>query len=259
MGSAFGANRQPRGWKTIVRDLNFAAPMKKALDFDFGEQTTQVFDDMLVRSVPFYDEIQHMIAEIVANLVEEKPVVYDLGCSTGTTLLMLATRLKNKNPRLVGLDQSVPMLNHARKRAEQAGLTSMITWQQHDLNEPLITDPSDAFIMNLSLQFIRPLNRERLVSNLYHSLKPRGCLILVEKIIPEDSLLNRTYIELYYGFKRRNGYSDLEIAQKREALENILIPYRVNENLELLNRCGFKAPDTFFRWLNFAGFIGIKQ
>jgi len=244
---------------TIVKDSNFAAPMKKAVDFDFGEQTTQVFDDMLVRSVPFYDEVQRMITEIVANLVKEKPVIYDLGCSTGTTLLMLAIRLKNTNPRLVGLDLSVPMLNHAREKAEQTGFTDVITWQQHDLNDPLTSDPADAFIMNLSLQFIRPLNRERLVSSLYQNLKPGGCLILVEKIMPEDSLLNRTYIELYYAFKRRKGYSDLEIAQKREALENILVPYRVNENLELLNRCGFKSPDTFFRWLNFAGFIGIKR
>lgn len=242
-----------------MKDSNFAAPMKKAVDFDFGEQTTQVFDDMLVRSVPFYDEVQRMITEIVANLVEEKPVIYDLGCSTGTTLLMLATRLKNKNPRLVGLDLSVPMLNHARKKAEQTDFADVITWQQHDLNDPLTSDPADAFIMNLSLQFIRPLNRERLVSSLYQNLKPGGCLILVEKIMPEDSLLNRTYIELYYAFKRGKGYSDLEIAQKREALENILVPYRVNENLELLNRCGFKSPDTFFRWLNFAGFIGIKR
>ena len=242
-----------------LKDAIFASPMERVADFDFGEQTAQVFDDMLSRSVPFYDEVQCMIVEIVAGIVGEGPLIYDLGCSTGTTLLMLASRLKGKNPRLVGLDSSLPMLARARMKFEQSEHSSMVTWQHQDLNEPLITDPADVFVMNLTLQFVRPLYREQLVANLHDKLKPGGCLILVEKIVADSSLLNRIYTEMYYAFKKRKGYSDLEIAQKREALENVLIPYRVTENLEMLKRCGFTNPDTFFRWYNFAGFIGIKN
>jgi tRNA (cmo5U34)-methyltransferase len=242
-----------------LKDTLFASPMERTADFEFGEQTAQVFDNMLSRSVPFYDEVQCMIVEIIASLVGEEPLIYDLGCSTGTTLLMLAMRLKDKNIRLVGIDSSLPMLKRAREKFEQAGRSSMVTWKQHDLNEPLITDPADVFIMNLTLQFVRPLYREQLVANLYDALKPGGCFILVEKVTVDNSFLNRAYIEMYYEFKRRKGYSDLEIAKKREALENVLIPYRVTEDLELLTRCGFINPDTFFRWYNFAGFIGIKQ
>lgn len=241
------------------KDTIFASPLERAADFDFGEQTAQVFDDMLSRSVPFYDEVQCMIVEIIASLVGEEPVIYDLGCSTGTTLLMLAIRLAGKNPHLVGIDSSLPMLERARMKFEGTPHSSVVTWQHLDLNKVMMSDPADVFVMNLTLQFVRPLYREQLVSNLYDKLKPGGCLILVEKIMADSSLLNRIYTEMYYALKKRKGYSDLEIGQKREALENVLIPYRITENLELLNRCGFINPDTFFRWFNFAGFIGIKH
>jgi len=241
------------------KDSIFDSPMERARDFDFGEQTAEVFDDMLSRSVPFYDEVQCMIVEIIATLVGDEPLIYDLGCSTGTTLLMLASRLREKQPRLVGVDSSPSMLSRGRAKFERSEFSPQVTWEQCDLNESLFSEPADAFIMNLTLQFIRPLQREPLVARLYDKLKSGGSLILVEKVVADDSLLNRIYIEKYHAFKKRKGYSDLEIAQKRESLENVLIPYRISENLELLRRCGFVSPDTFFRWYNFAGFIGIKR
>lgn len=240
------------------KDKMFAFPIERATDFDFGEETAKVFDDMVSRSVPFYDEVQYMIGEIIANIIDQQPLIYDLGCSTGTTMVMLANRLKNRNPRIVGVDSSISMIEIAKKKFEKLKLSNIAQWKHQDLNEQLSTDPVDVFIMNLTLQFIRPLYREQLVLNLYNNLKPSGCLILVEKVTSDNSFLNRAYIEMYHAFKKRNGYSDLEIAQKREGLENILIPYRVNENLELLERCGFVSTDIFFRWFNFAGFIAIK-
>lgn len=240
------------------KDSIFASPMERAGDFDFGERTAQVFDDMLSRSVPFYDEVQCMIVEIIATLVGQEPLIYDLGCSTGATLLLLASRLRERNPRLVGIDSSPSMLDRARMKFKGREFSRAVTWEQGDLNERLVFDRADAFILNLTLQFIRPLYREPLVASLHDKLKSGGCLILVEKVVADNSLLNRIYIEKYHAFKKRKGYSDLEIAQKRESLENVLIPYRIVENLELLRRCGFVNPDTFFRWYNFAGFIGIK-
>ena len=92
------------------------------------------------------------------------------------------------------------------------------------------------------------------VEGLHHD----GCLILVEKVVGEDSLLNRLFIEHYHEFKQRNGYSEIEIAKKREALENVLLPYRLNENVELLKQSGFRAVDVFFKWYNFAGLLALK-
>jgi tRNA (cmo5U34)-methyltransferase len=113
-------------------------------------------------------------------------------------------------------------------------------------------------ILNLTLQFVRPLNRDRVVSSISHGLNDGGCLILVEKVLSQDSTINRLFIKHYYEFKKRNGYSELEISQKREALENVLIPYHLEENRELLLRSGFRSCDVFFRWYNFCGMVAVK-
>jgi tRNA (cmo5U34)-methyltransferase len=110
----------------------------------------------------------------------------------------------------------------------------------------------------LTLQFVRPLQRERLLQDLHRGMNDNGALILVEKVIGEDSLFNRLFIEHYYDFKRRSGYSDLEITQKREALENVLVPYKLLENREMLLRTGFRHVDVFFKWYNFTGIIAVK-
>ncbi len=112
--------------------------------------------------------------------------------------------------------------------------------------------------MVLTLQFVRPLYRERLIRSIYDGLTENGCLILVEKVLGENSTFNRLFIKHYYEMKRRNGYSELEIAQKREALENVLIPYRLEENKELLRRAGFRHVDVFFKWYNFCAIIAMK-
>jgi tRNA (cmo5U34)-methyltransferase len=113
-------------------------------------------------------------------------------------------------------------------------------------------------LLVLTLMFVRPLNREKLVAGIHAGLNDNGCLLLVEKVLGDGSLFNRLFIERYYAFKRRMGYTELEIAQKREALENVLIPYRLQENRELLLQAGFRQVEVFFKWYNFAGFVAVK-
>jgi tRNA (cmo5U34)-methyltransferase len=112
--------------------------------------------------------------------------------------------------------------------------------------------------MLLTLQFVRPLYRERIMRQIAGGVREQGCLILIEKLTSEDTLFNRLFIQNYYDFKRRNGYSETEIAQKREALENVLIPYRLEENVDLLKASGFRSVECFFRWYNFCGLIALK-
>ena len=245
------------------KDSIFASPLSRVSDFTFDDATADVFDDMVLRSVPFYEEIQHMIADLALNLTDDSSVIYDLGCSTGTTLLLLAARLKTKNLpqnsiQLVGLDSSDAMLARAEAKCKLVKPDCSIVWRVQDLSAGLEGCSADIFIMNLTLQFLRPLNREQLVASIYRNLNPGGCLILVEKVLADDTLFNRLYIELYHAFKKRKGYSELEISQKREALENVLIPYRVCENEAMLRRNGFAHTELFFRWFNFAGFIAMK-
>jgi tRNA (cmo5U34)-methyltransferase len=112
--------------------------------------------------------------------------------------------------------------------------------------------------MLLTLQFVRPLYRDKLIADIYRGMNENGALIIVEKVLGEDSLFNRLFIKYYYDMKRRNGYSEIEITQKREALENVLIPYKLLENREMLLREGFRYVDVFFKWYNFCGIVAVK-
>jgi tRNA (cmo5U34)-methyltransferase len=114
-------------------------------------------------------------------------------------------------------------------------------------------------VLCLTLQFVRPIYREQLVQNIYDGLNPGGVLILVEKILAEESTFNRDFIKYYYNYKRRNNYSELEISQKREALENVLIPYKLSEDVALLRDRGFAHCEVFFKWYNFAGIVAVKK
>jgi len=226
-------------------------------DFDFGEATAAVFDDMLERSIPEYRELQRMIGELAAAFVKPGTRVYDLGCSTGITLETLVGAIPVP-VEFVGLDYSPPMLERAHKRLSPHLGADRLTLLEVDLNHGVQVENASVVVLNLTLQFIRPLQRDRLIQGIHRGMNPDGCLILVEKVLGNDSLFNQTFIQLYYDMKRRNGYSETDIAHKREALENVLIPSRVDENFALLGRNGFNRTDMFFKWYNFCGIVGVK-
>lgn len=245
----------------MKRDRTFQRTASRAGDFVFDEQVAEVFDDMLERSIPFYKEQQALIQEVAQKFHQPGTFVYDLGCSTGTTLVGLA-RVLGPQARLVGYDNSAPMLAKARANVARVGLGEQIELRRADLNADMAEiELSKASVVTLcwTLQFVRPLNRDRLARAIYEGMANGGTLLVTEKVLTNNSDMNRYFIEFYYDFKRRNGYSEEEIAKKREALENVLIPYRVDENVTLLRRAGFQVVETFFQWYNFMGFMAVKQ
>jgi tRNA (cmo5U34)-methyltransferase len=243
----------------IERDRLFATLRSRIEDFSFGVETAAVFDDMLDRSVPFYAEQQRMVGELTADYVAAGTAVYDLGCSTGNTLLSIGAHLTaDTNVTFVGVDSSEEMLRKAEQKLSHSRFPWPYSLRRQDLDEGVHVENASVVVMVLTLQFIRPLNREAVVAAIQHGLTPGGCLILVEKVLGEHSTFNRLFIDHYYQFKRRKGYGDIEIAQKREALENVLIPYRLEENKRLLRRVGFSHVDVFFKWYNFCGIIATK-
>lgn len=248
---------RPRAGQARHRDEVFKRPQRAVSDFAFGEKVASVFDDMLLRSVPFYEEMQRMIAELAADFAVDGTNVYDLGCSTGTTILNLSRHVP-QDVTYVGVDNSEEMLKRCRAKLAEGRLPRPHTLLCADLNRTCPVDNASVVLMVLTLQFIRPLQRERLLAQIHRGMTDNGCLIVVEKVLGEDSLFNRLFIKHYYEFKQRNGYSRLEIAQKREALENVLVPYKLLENRELFLRSGFRFCDTFFKWYNFAGLIAVK-
>jgi len=241
----------------MSKDQIFNNKMESVGDFNFGENVAAVFDDMLNRSVPFYQEIQRMIAELALDFAADGTHVYDLGCSTGTSLLNLDRSIGNR-VRYIGIDNSEEMLEKCRKNLSEKKFSAEYDLVCADLNKGIHIENASIVLMVLTLQFIRPLYREKLIESIFHGMNDNGCLIVVEKVIGEDSLFNRLFIKYYYDMKKRNGYSELEISQKREALENVLIPYKLLENRELLLKQGFRYCDVFFKWYNFCGMIAVK-
>ncbi|HQX28078.1 MAG TPA: carboxy-S-adenosyl-L-methionine synthase CmoA [Alphaproteobacteria bacterium] len=231
---------------------------RPADDFKFNNEVAKVFDDMVNRSVPFYGEMQRMTAELARDFVQDHTNVYDIGCSTGTTIELLDRAIEPKKVNLIGIDNSQEMLDKAAQKLKASKLTHPYTLSLGDAHKGFPIHNASLVTMILTLQFIRPLHRERLVKDICNGMVDNGALIIFEKVTSRDSMFNRLFIDHYYDYKRRNGYSEMEISQKREALENVLIPYRMEENFDLLKASGFKYMEVFFRWYNFCGIVAVK-
>ncbi|CAB1275569.1 carboxy-S-adenosyl-L-methionine synthase CmoA [Candidatus Nitrosacidococcus tergens] len=226
-------------------------------DFCFDKITASVFDNMVSRSVPFYSEMQRMAGEIAADFAIPGSSLFDLGCATGTTLLQLDSIL-HPDIYFVGVDNSEDMLEKAKQKFSLQNSTRKYKFILTDLHRERIVENASVVIMILTLQFIRPLYRTQVIRSIIEGMRPQSCLIIFEKITVNDSLFNRLFIRYYYNMKKQQGYSEVEIARKREALENVLIPYRPEENRELFAEAGFTHIEEFFRWYNFSGILAVK-
>jgi len=225
--------------------------------FEFNEQVAEVFDDMLHRSVPFYKQVIEMTAEVLGGALVAGDAVYDLGCSTGTTLLQLARMLESKGLRFIGVDNSRPMLDKALRKAEMFSMADRIFFIEQDITR---VDFSGAggIILNYTLQFIKHSLRLEFLRKIQNGLRPGGLLVLSEKVVSQDKEFNEQFLDLYHQYKKRQGYSELEIANKREALENVLTPLSIHENMDMLVQAGFSRAETFFQWFNFVSIVASK-
>jgi tRNA (cmo5U34)-methyltransferase len=212
---------------------------------------------MVSRSVPFYGEFQRMATELAGDFAVPDTNLYDLGCATGTTLLALEDGV-DPSVTFVGIDNSAEMLARAQQKMDALPSGRERRLIRGDLNDDFTIENASVVILLLTLQFVRPLHRGRVINTIYDGMNPQGCLIIVEKLTEPDTLFNRLFIKYYYEMKRRHGYSEMEISKKREALENVLIPYRLEENEALLRSSGFSKFQTWFRWYNFCGMIAVK-
>ena len=239
-----------------MKDNIFDSPEIQG-EFKFDEKVARVFDDMLSRSVPFYSEGQRIIAELTLRYRQEGTGIYDLGCSTATTILNICNMAGDKNLHITGVDSSEPVITKAKEKIDAAGLGDRVELLCRDIADVEITNAS-VVIMNYTLQFIAPENRPALIKKIYDGLADGGVLLLSEKVLEEDEEMSHLFIDKYYEFKKKMGYSDLEIAKKREALDKVLIPVTTEEELKLLKEGGFEKRAIFFKWFNFASFIAVK-
>ncbi len=234
------------------RDRVFARPLAEVRAFRFDDEVARVFDDMIGRSVPGYDLLLRLIALYGDVFIQPGSRVYDLGCSTGLASRILAQQARGR-AELIAVDNSEAMLNECRSR--HADLP--IDWRCADIEDLSIEDAS-LVVLNLTLQFIAPERRSRLIERIYQGLRPGGALVLTEKIRYRNEALQRRMTELYQAFKKTQGYSDLEISQKRSALERVLVPDCEETHLERLRAAGFGVVDECFRGLLFVSWLAVK-
>ena len=236
-----------------MRDRVFAKEIEKKFEFD--ESVASVFDDMLKRSVPFYKEVQKLIIDFINLNAKDENKLIDLGCSTALFLLELKSKAK-VNLKLFGIDNSKPMLFQAQKKLQAYGIKD-IHLQYGDIKEVSLNN-FDFIIANYTLQFIRPINRPKVVQKIFNGLKEEGFFIFSEKVVFEDKKIDKDIIDIYYDYKKNQGYSEYEISKKREALENVLIPFTIAENIQMCKDAGFKSIHTIFQWVNFVTFVARK-
>ena len=238
-----------------MKDKVFRSPQKKGQKFTFNAQVAAVFDDMVNRSIPFYSEIHQVLLDVLQRrfpFAQGHRAIYDLGCSTATTLCLVAQWSAEQKlyPPLIGVDNSPAMLAQAAKKIKQHNL-SHIQLRCADIGQ-IELEKAAVVIMNYTLQFIPITHRPALLTKIYRSLSPNGIFFYAEKIKCQNKTIDPLFTELYYDFKRRNGYSELEIARKREALDKVLVPLTCEKHLQLLKNAGFNKTDLLFRWYNFA-------
>ena len=241
----------------MTKDEIYQAQQDKVAPFEFNDQVARVFDDMLNRSIPFYREIIRRQAQLIRRYYQPDMLIFDLGCSNGN-LSMEVCRLMGEAPfRIRAVDNSAHMLQVFAERLAATPYARQVSLECEDIGRTEIENAS-VVVLNFTLQFLAPEQRSELMAGIFKGMTRGGVLLFSEKVTHENGALADLQKDLYYTFKRENGYSDLEISQKREALEKVLIPESMEQHLERLRRAGFGAIDVWQKWFNFAALIAIK-
>jgi len=239
------------------RDTLYADPLAQAGLFRFDDSVARVFPDMIQRSVPGYATIVSMTGLLAGRFALPGSRLYDLGCSLGASTLAMRANLREPDCEIVAVDNSAAMLARCRSELERAGAGGApVTLVESDLQEVAIENAS-VVVLNFTLQFVPPAQRDRVIRTIRDGLHPGGILILSEKVCFEDPHLDALNIELHHQFKRANGYSELEIAQKRTALEDVLVRETLATHRRRITDAGFASCDVWFQCFNFASLIAL--
>lgn len=239
------------------RDRIYATVLDEIVDFRFDEAVAGVFPDMIRRSVPGYATVISMIGTLAASYTRPHSRCYDLGCSVGAATLAMRQNISVEDCRIVAVDNAEAMIDRCQQNLTVAGEGVPVDLICADIRDVVIEQASMA-VLNYTLQFITPDERDAVIARIHAGLQPGGVLLLAEKIHFADPDIDKAMIELHHAFKRANGYSDLEISQKRTALENVLIPETLGTHMERLHRAGFTSPRVWFQCLNFVSILAVK-
>jgi len=240
-----------------ARDDLFASPLGNIPRFAFDQAVVDVFPDMIQRSVPGYQTIINLCGELAARFVQADSNCYDLGCSLGASSLAIRQQIQQPGVTIVAVDNSAAMLARCQTLLQSDQAATAVELVEADICDIEINNAS-LVVMNFTLQFIAIEKRQALLEKIYAGLNPGGCLVISEKLLFEPESLNQLLSELHHQFKSAQGYSDLEISQKRDSLENILIPETLETHINRIKACGFSSASPWFQCFNFASLVAVK-
>ena len=239
------------------RDTLYADTVTEPGLFAFDDRVARVFPDMIKRSVPGYTTVVAMTGLIAARYAKTDTLLFDLGCSLGASTLSMRQHTLPSGSRIVGVDNSEAMLAQCRTIIDTDSHDTPVDLVCADLAQVKVENAS-VVVLNWTLQFVPLEQRSAVIAGIYDGLAPGGVLLLSEKVSFEDPHLDALNIDLHHEFKRANGYSDLEIANKRSALENVLVPETLASHRSRLAKAGFESSDVWFQCFNFASLVAIK-
>jgi tRNA (cmo5U34)-methyltransferase len=239
----------------IEKDQVFARPLSDIKAFEFNDSVTRVFRDMISRSVPGYALLLRLIGLYANVFVRDNSRIYDLGCSLGEVSLLIDEQVEAGNISIVAVDNSPSMIEKCRNSNPS---TTTIDWICEDIQHIPVENAS-MVVLNLTLQFIAPEERQALLENIFHGLNAGGILVLSEKVEMDEPLADKRMIQLHQAFKKMQGYSELEISQKRTALENVMVPDLESDLHHRLEQAGFSEVYQCFRCFNFVSYLAIKS
>ncbi|RAU43269.1 MULTISPECIES: carboxy-S-adenosyl-L-methionine synthase CmoA [unclassified Pseudomonas] len=241
-------------------DRLFAQPLAQVPDFAFNEDVVRVFPDMIKRSVPGYPTIVENLGVLATQFAQPHSVLYDLGSSLGAVTQALRRHVRTDDCRVIAVDNSAAMVERCREylNAQNSMHQELLPVEVIE-SDILALDfkPASVVALNFTLQFIAPEQRLELLTRIRQCLLPGGALILSEKLRFEDDDQQVLLTDLHVAFKRANGYSELEIAQKRSAIENVMKPDSLEQHRERLLAAGFSSVVPWFQCLNFASLIAL--
>lgn len=241
-------------------DRIYATPQEQVADFVFNEAVVRVFPDMIKRSVPGYPTIVENLGVIASQFAQPHSALYDLGCSLGAVSQALRRHVQAEGCRVIAVDNSTAMVERCREylHAQDSMFQELLPVEvvEADICQ-LDFQPASVVALNFTLQFIPREQRLALLARIRQALLPGGALILSEKLRFADAQEQQLLTDLHVAFKRANGYSELEIAQKRSAIENVMKPDSLEEHRERLAAAGFTKVVPWFQCLNFASLIAL--
>ena len=240
-----------------MKDTLFSAPIEKLGDFTFDESVAEVFPDMIQRSVPGYSNIITAIGMLAERFVTANSHVYDLGCSRGAATLSARRHINQPNVKIIGVDNSQPMVERCRQHIAAYHSDIPVEILCDDIRHIEIKK-SSILILIFTLKFLTQQDRVALLEKIHQGLNPNGVLVLSEKFRFEDEQTNELLIDLHHQFKRANGYSELEVSQKRTALENVMRTDSIETHKARLKNVGFSHVELWFQCFNFGSMIAMK-